>query len=135
MNEHTNDWTPRNLPGGIYCSPRCGARCTKAAHDKAVADAKALAARMGDGWAPVVWENLGWHWEITKGDSKDGHSCRGALLEITPNHKLVGGYTAWFQGAKQFLAEGKEPEDALGFLIQDIRTFLRRIDDELRSVA
>jgi hypothetical protein len=127
------DWTPKIQPGGIYCSPRCGGRCKRVDYDRAVTDAAALAARMGDGWQPKVWENLGWHWQIEKGTALDGHAVGDALLEINPNRG--GGYTAWFQGAKQFIAEGQTPEDALGFLMQDVRTFIRRIEDELKTAA
>ena len=53
-------WTPV-LDGGIFCSPACGGACTLAAHDIAQSRAKALAGRLGKGWEPKVWENLGWH--------------------------------------------------------------------------
>jgi hypothetical protein len=60
------DWTPRRV-GRFFCSPACGARCTWKAYEKAVVDSEQLAAKLGDGWAARVWENMGWHWELTKG--------------------------------------------------------------------
>lgn len=59
-------WKPVHR-GLIYCSPGCGAGCTRAAYNKAVDEAEALAKKMGKGWRPEVWENLGWHWAIVKG--------------------------------------------------------------------
>lgn len=115
------DWTPR-LRNGIYCSPRCGCDCTKAAYDKAVKDSAALAKRMGDGWEPEVWENMGWHWRIDKG-----------VFHLWPpkTYAKDDQYSAWFNGAHQFIACAKVPEDALGFVIQDARTFIRRMENEL----
>ncbi len=59
-------WTPV-LKGLIYCSPRCGYSCTKAAYDKAVHDARELGLKLGHGWVTRVWENCGWHYAAHKG--------------------------------------------------------------------
>jgi hypothetical protein len=53
--------------GDIYCSPACGMGCTHADFEKAVFASQALAAELGAGWATRVWDNLGWHWEVSKG--------------------------------------------------------------------
>lgn len=58
-----DDWVPV-LRGEIFCSPACGGRCTKAAHDLAMKNAIELAARLGAQWKPVVSENLGWHYKV-----------------------------------------------------------------------
>lgn len=116
------DWTPRKLRGGIYCSPACGYGCKQEWFDQATADAAALAARMGEGWQPEVWENLGWHW-IIKNGNLEIHPCRD------------GTYEAWLQGRPQFIAAGPTPEDALGFLAQDVRSAIRRLEDDLAAAA
>lgn len=114
------DWSPRNLPGGIYCSPACGGACSRADHDRANADATALATRMGDGWGPEVWENLGWHWRITNG-------------AFTMYEDRDGKYSAWFDltGITKIIVEAATPKDALGLVRQDARTLIRRIEDHL----
>jgi hypothetical protein len=56
-------WEPQ-LRGEVYCSSACGGGCTKAAHDEAERRATELAKRMGEGWKPRVWENLGWHYAV-----------------------------------------------------------------------
>ena len=61
-----DDWTPR-LDGSTYCSPACGCRCTLAAYERTVADVDAIVASLGDGWAPHIWENFGWHGEARNG--------------------------------------------------------------------
>lgn len=73
-------WTPV-LRGDIYCSPGCGGQCKKADYDKAVEQAGFVAAALGYGWKPHVFENLGWHYEVTKGQGT-----------VTPNRN--GGFTA-----------------------------------------
>lgn len=71
------------LNGKIYCSPWCGGKCTKAAHDGAVKRAKALAKRCGPGFKPRVWENLGWHYSAV--------SANG-LLKVHPCGKSFTAY-------------------------------------------
>jgi hypothetical protein len=53
------------LRGEIYCSPSCGGGCTLAAYEKATTTSRDLAAELGAGWSPNVWENLGWHCSVT----------------------------------------------------------------------
>ena len=54
-------WRPRHR-GDAYCSPACGGGCTQEAFQEATRLAAALAQRLGQGWEPNVWENLGWHY-------------------------------------------------------------------------
>jgi hypothetical protein len=60
-------WKPI-LKKRTYCSPACGRGCTKAEHDEAVRKGNALCKRLGKGWKPRIWENLGWHFMAEKGD-------------------------------------------------------------------
>jgi len=56
---------------GTYCSQRhCGLGCTRAQYDNVQDAAAALARRLGPGWSPVLWENLGWHYKVV---SASGH--------------------------------------------------------------
>lgn len=128
------DWKPRlSSDGQFYCSPSCGGGkyCRKEWHDKAVADADALCTRMGDGWEPDVWENLGWHYKITKGK-----------VSIHANRRGSGGdaysYSAWIEPGVvlrgitfQVIADGQTPEDALGNAVQDARTAMSRLTETL----
>lgn len=59
-------WKPRRS-GAIYCAPACGGRCTYEAFQRATREANALCKKLGEGWQPTVWENLGWHWCVQKG--------------------------------------------------------------------
>lgn len=59
-------WTPVRR-GPVYCSPACGGGCTRADYEAARAAAADLARELGPGWAPHVWENLGWHYQATRG--------------------------------------------------------------------
>ena len=62
-------WTARRR-GDLYCSPACGADCSREAYEAAKATAAALAKTLGRGWRPVVWENIGW---FAKAVSPCGH--------------------------------------------------------------
>lgn len=64
MNEPKIDRWQAVHNGDKYCAPACGGGCTYADYVKAVADAQTAALAMGEGWEPVVWENLGWHSKI-----------------------------------------------------------------------
>jgi hypothetical protein len=61
------NWTPAHGDGGTYCSPACGGGCTLKEYDRACQAAQALCKRLGRGWEPVVYENLGWHWHVRRG--------------------------------------------------------------------
>lgn len=50
--------------GPVYCAPWCGGGCTHVAFVSVTKAAAALAKRMGKGWKPRVWENLGWHYSV-----------------------------------------------------------------------
>lgn len=62
-------WTPK-LVGETFCSPNCGWRCTKADFDAATSLAQSIVAALGAGWEPHVWENLGWHGDAKRGESR-----------------------------------------------------------------
>lgn len=124
--EVIRDWTPRSRSGGIYCSPACGGSrgfCKRADYDRVTKEAAKLAARLGEGWEPEVWENLGWHYRVSRG-----------AFEVHRD-KRDGSFDAWFQGEKQFSATAETPEDAIGFVTQDVRTFIRRIENQLSDMA
>ena len=106
-------WKPVHR-GKIYCSPRCGGKCTHAAFLKATRDAEALAKRVGDGWKPRVWENLGWHYSIQK------EGC-----EIYPhiNKSKVFEYWADFhpKDGAQIHFTAKSPEAALQAIARRVK--------------
>lgn len=136
MEDDYDKWQPRALPGGIYCSPRCGCRCTRADHDKAQKKARDLAARLGDGWTPRVWENGGWHWEVAKGPCAAERFEGGGVIV----RQYIGKFSAEFRSAltgtdtiTQFFAEGETAEDAIGNVRQDARTFISRLEADLAS--
>lgn len=57
-------WKPVRR-GALYCAPACGGGCTWAAYGEAHRKGNELARRLGPGWSPNVWENLGWHYSAT----------------------------------------------------------------------
>jgi hypothetical protein len=123
--------TPRDLGGGVYCSPRCGYKCTRVGHDRALNEARMMASRLGEGWEGSVWENCGWHAQAKKGVARVTQRVTGSKIAAT---YTVIGYTAWIEGSKQFIADAETPEDAFGFAVQDARTFTRRVEQELADL-
>lgn len=127
------NWTPV-LKGGVYCSSACGGGkgiCDKSKYDLAVKSADALAKRMGRGWKAHVWENLGWHWEVVKGNPI---SSSVGFLEITPPYTPNGKYTAWIQSYPQFIAEDKNPKTALSFAIGAFDKYLAQLNKARKLV-
>lgn len=121
--EEDDRWTPVAQPGGIYCSPRCGGGCTREAFDAAAAAAEALAKRLGRGWKPHVWENLGWHYEAVKGESTVSDVHRSANIELA-------GCQFWYGGE-----DGESIEDLLGRAIHQTRTQLSRMEADLSALS
>lgn len=125
--EYKRGWTPRRR-GAIYCSPRCGADCTHEAYMTATRKAKALCKRLGKGWEPYVWENMGWFYSAHKG-----------VTEVYANyHKAYPGgvlYRAYFNSAKQFFATARTPEKALRLAVGEVRAAVRKLNHDLREIA
>lgn len=97
-------WTPV-LRGKTFCSPGCGGGCLRAALDLAHSRARALAGRLGKGWTPRVWENLGWHFSAINASSR---------LKVHP--AAPGRWTAYLGEAEaggRWAETAKTPEAAL----------------------
>lgn len=122
-------------PDGVYCSPRCGFKCKLSAFDQATKEADKLAVRMGIGWESRVWENGGWNYSVNKGQHHIHPEREGSALS---GGWEVTGYSAWLYGpstahsSTQFIERAETPEDALGIATQAARTFVSRMNEELR---
>lgn len=114
--------------GQFYCSPECGGGkfCRKEWYDKAVSDADALCARLGQGWEPIVHENLGWHYRVRKG-----------AVKVYDDSRDVPRFSAWIEvpGVPQIIASGPTPEDAIGYAVQDARTMMARLSNALAVLS
>ena len=103
--------------GTVRCAPACGAGCTQAAFELATKRAEALCKKLGDGWTPRVYENLGWHASVVgcAGHLKVHINVRG---DTRTTDSAVYGYTAFLNpdanGVGGVWAEsGKTPEAAI----------------------
>lgn len=99
-------WTPVLRKDGIYCSPGCGFKCTKAAHDEAQRNAALLAFALGPGWKPRVWENLGWHFKASL-DSTE------VECHVTPPTKNCDQYTCYLNTNPQFVVKADTPNEVV----------------------
>lgn len=122
-------WKPRRH-GDVFCSPRCGGGCTYAAYERACAEGAALAAKMGQGWKREVWENLGWHYKVSKGCAHIHptirHGTRGKGWKVV-------GYTCYFNSAHQYLAHSRSPHAALRKAIKQAASAAYGIIDDCRT--
>lgn len=123
-------WTPR-AQGAVYCSPACGGACRRAAFDRAVGESRELARRMGPGWRPDVWENLGWHYAVHKGKAR--------VVPVTTGGHILGdwtivGYRAHISSAVDVSERASDPENALGFAVQSARGKSRQIAQDLNDI-
>lgn len=119
------------LNGNIYCAPRCGAKCKKAAYDRAVKEAGELAAKMGDGWEPRVFENMGWHYSVRKGVAEI--YARKTTVGIEADWE-VKGYCCYLNTVKQFVCEASDVVEAYGLAAQDARTAISRMEADLAAI-
>lgn len=101
--------------GRIFCSPACGAGCTKRAFKQATQQAFALAQHCGPGWTPRVWENMGWFCEAV---SPCGRYRVIPLSGSDEVHVYVGRFTAM----------GRTPELALRRVKSKIRAEIRALN-------
>jgi hypothetical protein len=113
-------WKPQ-LHGEIYCSPACGGRCTKAAHDAAQEQAAALATRLGPGWTARVWENLGWHFSAISSCKRIEvyPSCSNqAPHQVLSYHALLGEPTRGGGVGGIWTGSGETPELAVSTAVK-----------------
>ncbi len=108
-------WVARRR-GNIYCSPACGCGCSIQMYRQAVKSANTLAHRLGSGWKPDVWENLGWYYCVVS-------PCRSIKVYQNQNHQAPA-YTAYLDG-NNFAASGSTPQIAVHFVIEKGRERLR----------
>lgn len=122
-------WEPRSR-GSIYCSSACGGDCTRGAYEFATKSAKALAKRLGKGWKPHVWENLGWHWIVIKGKALSNSGI--GFFEISQHGNS---YFAWIQSSPQFIVEGEDPIKAFNKAIKQFDKYLEKLLEQRRLIS
>jgi len=115
-------WKPR-LYGPMdetYCSSACGGGCTRESYEKAHEVSKKLASRLGKGWTPRVWENLGWHYCVIS-------PCK----RIKVHYNNVNSYTAYLgvpdSVGGSWAENGKTPESAIQKTVAAAKTELKKI--------
>jgi hypothetical protein len=116
-------WEPVRR-GEVYCSPACGCGCTWEAYQEILQKAENLAKRMGKGWTPRVWENMGWYGKVV---SPDG------FLKLHIRSAVVGrdSYTAFLgedESGGRWAESHTVPEQA-------VKLVRKRGMEELRIIA
>lgn len=109
-------WIPRRVLNR-YCAPACGRGCTWSEYQNAVASADKLVKRLrGAGWKPLVFENLGWHWQAVSGPvqvypSGDGKFWAMIGGSVTDS---AGGLAMWTPSrTRRFKDPNRAVQDAL----------------------
>lgn len=99
------NWKPIRI-GSTYCSPGCGRGCTWNEYQQALKSGDALAKSLGKGWSRKVTENLGWYY-----------------YALSPCHRIKvrenghQSYTAYLEGARQFIGDATTPRAAVEYAI------------------
>jgi hypothetical protein len=102
------NWEPIRK-GEIYCSTACGCKCTWSAYKRAHANGKALAKKLGKGWKVRVWENIGWHWEVTNEVVRVSQSKQDKSY-----HCMLEPHYAWFGYPQSY----STPEQAISATVK-----------------
>lgn len=96
----------KNMQSEIKCSKRCGRGCTRKEYETAEKGALKLARRLGKGWKPDVWENLGWHYAARRGG-----------VRVHPHPTGPPGFTAYLNYQKspggRWVASASTPQKAI----------------------
>lgn len=107
--------------GRVYCSTACGKGCTFAEYQRAKQHGRALAKRLGKGWKPRIWENLGWHYTAKRGP-----------IEVYPRIKSY--WANLILVGKQFTGEAREPELAVIRAIDKAKEVVAALTNALASL-
>lgn len=129
-------WKARRT-GDRYCSPACGRGCTWAEYQDALRKGRALAKRLGTGWRPRVWENVGWHYDAR---TLDG------VMKVHENRSRDGfviSYTAFFERKDlphtgdvvrgNWTARGGTPQEAVDAVLTIAEEEIATIQESLAS--
>lgn len=120
-------WTPK-LKGAIFCSPACGANCTKKNFDEATENARRLANQLGHGWEPHVWENLGWHFEVTK---------RGATVSVVDGAEYEASIRFRMDERTELCISERRssPVSAVEAVVENLNVRIRALQRALNAIA
>jgi len=120
------------LRGNIYCSPACGANCTKDQHDATVSIGKLLASALGEGWTYIVRENLHWYTFAIS-------SCK--RIKVSPSiwSGKITGYTAYLGEPDEgcggrWVASAESPQKAVTEVIKQGQDYKAHIDSLLKGL-
>lgn len=124
VGELDQKWIPV-LKGEIFCSPACGGKCKKSAYDKAIQISNEIAAQLGEGWLPKVYENLGWHWKVEKGNLQVSSATNGynAVMQF----KLDQNY--------HFNAKDLDPRKAVQKVRAQLQDVIGKLERQFSSSA
>ncbi|QAX92290.1 hypothetical protein HWC07_gp038 [Pantoea phage vB_PagM_LIET2] len=131
MTDAESAWPPVSN-GEIYCSPACGADCTKAEFELAMIRAERLCERLNamrfgfKDWKPHVWENMGWHYEairdVPNPNSMMPYPDECSIDEYFDDDCNPSGYCcSIIINGQQFMHDAPEPEEALITVMNLIR--------------
>lgn len=120
-------WTPK-LDGEIYCSPACGAKCKKIDFDNATAHAQALARQLGYGWEVRVWENFGWHFEVSK---------RGATVSVSDDGDYEASIRFYMEERNELCVSAKRgtPAQAVEAVIEGLNDRIKVLQRALIAIS
>jgi hypothetical protein len=115
-------WTPV-LRGPIFCSPACGAGCSKAGYDLACKQSAALAKHLGKGWHARVAENLHWYWSVDNGGLSLWPSSAGSYMVILNTRGF------------SFVKHGKNPRAIIKAAIEALDAHIALITKQRKELA
>lgn len=89
-----------------------------------MAAANKLAAEIGDGWKPRVWENMGWHWSAKKAHAAVHFS------------RLSETYTAYINGKDvQVIGCGATARDAVADGLAKLDALIEQLQRERQALV
>lgn len=102
--------------GVRYCGDCCGHGCTFEEYERACKGAAGLTKRLGNGWMPLVWENLGWFYAaVSVGGNMKVHAYEGSLDETCTDYQAFFGSSG---PGGRWVAHGNTPEEAIRAVVQ-----------------
>jgi len=130
-----SSWTPVRR-GPIFCSPACGAGCTKAEYDLKNSCGAKIAGRLGPGWKAVVHEDGGWNLSV--------NSLCGRIHIVVNFHQKrrdrIAGYSAFLNSADKqpggrWVGHGKTPQAAIAGAVAQALASRSEIDAILKGLV
>lgn len=137
MAANSLSWTPKTVGVGAltkYCSPACGAGCTKKQYEAAKRRGEEARQKMRtpDAWTVHIWENMGWYSSLECAGMSVKIEASGKYWCLFTSGELNGSGESFWTARATFMYAS--PQDAVDAQLQLAKEFVAKCQGAINLV-